>query len=583
MAHVLNRPEDFADEMLAGFVAAYVRFVRAAPGGVVRRSPAEGQVAVVVGGGSGHYPAFGGFVGPGLAAAAAMGNVFASPSVQQVYSVASAADTGAGVLFIFGNYMGDVLNFGAAQERMIAEGHSCRTVAVTDDVASAAPEDADRRRGIAGDLAVFKVAGAAAAEGRSLDQVYEAAVRANARTRTFGVAFSGCTLPGAEEPLFTVAPGTMAVGMGIHGEPGLGDSAVPTADGLAELLVAQLLAEVPDGVGPSERRAGVILNGLGGMKYEELFVVYRRVAQLLDESGIEVVDPEVGELVTSFDMAGVSLTVLWLDPDLENLWCAPAASPAFRRGAVSFDSGESSNSPPDHWSGVQPGSTPVPSATEASVLAASVVVECLDAVRVCLDENRDYLGSLDAVAGDGDHGIGMQRGAVAAQAAARDAAARGAGLGTTLGRAGDAWSEKAGGTSGVLWGLMLRSMGDHLGDAVLPLARDVSDAVASALAAVRDLGKAAPGDKTLVDALVPFSKALDASTTSGTGLARAWSSSAVTSQAAATATAQLVPRVGRARPHAERSLGTPDPGAVSLAMVVMAVAQVLTKGAHSHD
>ena len=266
MSYVVNEAENFADESAAGFVAAHRDLVRRVPGGVARAtSTPQGQVAVVIGGGSGHYPAFAGLVGPGLAHGAAMGNVFASPSAQQVRSVAAAVEAGGGVLLSYGNYAGDVLNFDAAQQQLRDAGVPCRTVRVTDDVVSASVSEREKRRGIAGDLAVFRVGGWAAEHGMELDEVAEFADRANERTRSFGVAFSGCTLPGAGYVrLFTVPEGKMAVGMGIHGEPGIEVRDLPTADELADLLVAKLLDERPDDVpSASGARVAIILNGLG--------------------------------------------------------------------------------------------------------------------------------------------------------------------------------------------------------------------------------------------------------------------------------------------------------------------------------
>jgi dihydroxyacetone kinase len=300
MTYLYNDPVDFADELIDGFVAANQSWVRAVSGGVVRNAkPTPGQVAVVIGGGSGHYPAFAGLVGPGLAHGAAMGNLFASPSAQQVYSVAKAASQGGGVLLSYGNYAGDVLNFNQAQDRLNAEGIPCRTVVVTDDVSSASLDEVAKRRGIAGDLAVFKAAAAAAEAGADLEEVVRLAQKANDRTRSFGVAFSGCTLPGADEPLFTVPDGRMAIGMGIHGEQGIDEVDIPSASDLAKLMVERLLAERPEGA----TKAAVILNGLGSVKYEELFVLYRSISQLLDDAEVEIVEPDVGELVTSFQMA----------------------------------------------------------------------------------------------------------------------------------------------------------------------------------------------------------------------------------------------------------------------------------------
>ena len=250
MTRLFNEPAAFADEMIEGFAASHGRWVKRVSGGVVRNTKSTPDtVALVIGGGSGHYPAFAGLVGQGLAHGAAMGNLFASPSAQQVYNVAKAANNGGGVLLGYGNYAGDVLHFNQAQDRLRKEGIDCRSIAVTDDVSSAPLTERAKRRGIAGDLTVFKVAAAAAEAGYSMDDVVAIAERANDRTRSFGVAFTGCTLPGADHPLFSVPEGRMAVGMGIHGEPGIGETDIPTADGLAELLVAKLLTEIPDGSG----------------------------------------------------------------------------------------------------------------------------------------------------------------------------------------------------------------------------------------------------------------------------------------------------------------------------------------------
>ncbi|MFF2316158.1 dihydroxyacetone kinase family protein [Arthrobacter sp. NPDC058097] len=567
MTRLFNEPAAFADEMIEGFVASHGRWVRRVSGGVARSTKSTPDtVALVIGGGSGHYPAFAGLVGQGLAHGAAMGNLFASPSAQQVYSVAKAANNGAGVLLGYGNYAGDVLHFTQAQERLRAEGVDCRSIAVTDDVSSAPLAERQKRRGIAGDLTVFKVAAAAAEAGYGMDATVEIAERANDRTRSFGVAFSGCTLPGAESPLFTVPEGRMAVGMGVHGEPGIDETDIPTADELAELLVGKLLTEVPDGLEARGSRVVPILNGLGSVKYEELFVVYRRVAQLLAEAGLEAVDPQVGELVTSFDMAGTSLTLFWLDEELETLWNAPADAPAFRRGAVTAVALTDDEVTADVSEEVT-----IPEATAESRAAAVGVLAALGAAKDVVDANVEELGRIDAIAGDGDHGIGMERGVRAAVEAAADAVERGAGASTTLHQAADAWADRAGGTSGALWGMALRAVGDAIGNSTTPDAGAVAAGVAEAAASIMGFGKAKVGDKTLVDVLVPFRDALSAAVGSGQSLTDAWGAAATVAQQAAEETANLLPLMGRARPHAEKSLGTPDAGAVSMALIVRAI------------
>jgi len=567
MTRLWNDPADFTDELIAGFVAANARYVRRVPGGVVRSTVVpDGQVAVVIGGGSGHYPAFGGLVGRGLAHGAAMGNLFASPSAQQVASVARAADAGAGVLYSYGNYAGDVLNFDAAQERLRSEGIACETVTVTDDVSSAPASERHKRRGIAGDLTVFRAAAAAAEAGYDLAEVARVARLANERTRSFGVAFTGCTLPGAEAPLFSVPEGRMAVGLGIHGEPGIDETDIPTADGLAELLVARLLAERQDG---ADGRVVPILNGLGSLKYEELFVVYRRIAELLGDAGLEIVDPHVGEYCTSFDMAGTSLTLFWLNDELARLWETPVDTPAYRRGAVAPRAQRATE---DRAVDEQEA---VPPADDASRECAATVRTVLETIVTTIDANADELGRIDAIAGDGDHGIGMQRGAHAALAAGTAAVEAGAGAGTALSRAADAWADRAGGTSGALWGVILNSVAARLGDNGTPAPRDIVAGVAASASSVMAYGKAEIGDKTMVDALVPFARELNAGVGAGETLPDAWRNAANFATRAAAATADLLPRMGRARTHGEHALGVPDPGARSLALIATAIGDVL--------
>ncbi|MGF9647734.1 dihydroxyacetone kinase family protein [Pseudarthrobacter oxydans] len=570
MTQIFDNPADFAEEALDGFVAANRGYVARVDGGVVRSTEVPaGQVAVVVGGGSGHYPAFAGLVGPGLAAGAVCGNIFTSPSAGQAYRVAKAANAGGGVLFSYGNYAGDVIHFGEAQQRLNAEGIDTRTVLVADDIASAPRDQIEKRRGIAGDLTVFKIAGAAAEAGLDLDAVERLAVRANYRTRSLGVAFDGCTLPGATEPLFHVPAGQMALGLGIHGEPGIAEQPMPTASELAELLVSRLLQDKPDDAG---NRVVAILNGLGRVKYEELFLLFGKVEKLLTTAGLTVVEPECGELVTSLDMSGLSLTLLWLDEELERYWSAPAHTPGFRKGTMAGRERRTRVElavPEDVAAAEVEGTTAA--AAGLGRLAAAVLAQMQDAVV----EHETELGRLDAIAGDGDHGIGMRRGVDAAAAAARDASAEGASVQRVLTAAGEAWSERAGGTSGALWGSALAAAGRSLGTKDLYRGEDAAVAVAAFADAVTILGKAEPGDKTMVDALLPFRDAFLAALDDGTPMTRALAAAVTAARQAADATASLRPLKGRARPLADKSLGHPDPGAVSFALIATRVSDYL--------
>ncbi|WP_119697564.1 dihydroxyacetone kinase family protein [Microbacterium halotolerans] len=560
MTTIFNDPAEFAEDQLAGFVDLYADRLTGVPGGVIAHRGDEPIVAVVVGGGSGHYPAFAGLVGPGFASGAVVGNIFTSPSAAQVYSVAKAADQGRGVILTFGNYAGDVMNFGIAAERLRREGIDTRVLLVTDDIASSVTES--ERRGIAGDFTVFKSLGAAAAAGHDIDEVERIGRAANAATRSFGVAFSGCTMPGAAEPLFRVPDRQMGVGLGIHGEPGIRDEPIATARELAGLLVDGLLAERPADGG---NRVAAIVNGLGTTKYEELFLLWNEIRPLLTDAGLEAVEPEVGELVTSLDMGGCSLTLMWLDDDLERAWHADAYAPGYRKQASPVaaltPSARASGADDDE---IAP--TPTPAAARLSPLTA----EAVRIIRDVLVDAEDELGRIDAIAGDGDHGRGMVKGAQAAVVATERL--EGAGPGWTLLQAGRAWAAAAGGTSGVLWGAALEAAGQALGDdrdAYAP--DDAVRAVDAFVDAMLDLGRAEIGDKTIIDAALPFRDALREGIADGVGAA--WAAGADAAEAAARATADLTPRKGRARPLAEKSLGTADPGATSFALIVGALAR----------
>lgn len=568
MTHIYNDPAEFKNDVIKGFAAAYPQYVQRVEGasGFVRAGgPLEGKVSLVIGGGSGHYPSYNGVVGTGFADGAVLGDLFASPSAEQVYRVAKAADGGAGVVLGFGNYAGDRLNFGVAAERLMNEGIDTRIVYVTDDVASASREEQQKRRGIAGTFTVYKMAAAAAEDGSNLDEVERVMRAANGATYSFGVAFHGCTMPGSDEPLFTVDEGHMDFGLGIHGEPGITSASWMPAKDLAAKLVETVLAERPEGV---SGRAAVLLNGLGATKYEELFVLYGHVNELLDAAGVVQVSPEVGELVTSLEMAGCSLSVTWLDEELEGYWVAPADTPAFRRGApVASERFTTRRAGPGHVA-----QTVTAEASEDSIAAAAMARTAVDAIYAVVEENKEYLGRIDAIAGDGDHGIGMSRGSKAAAEAANETQG---GVETVLSAAGRAFGDRAGGTSGILWGLLLEGVGKGLGNTEAVTAKRLADAVQVSAQDLQRFSKAALGDKTMLDALFPFVDTLVGQVDAGASISEAWRSAAEACRAAAEATASLVPKIGRARPLAERSVGTPDPGAVSLGLIVTAIGDVL--------
>ncbi len=324
---LINDPFAVVDEALEGFVAAHDGVVAlGAPRVVVRRHAAKDKVGFVVGGGSGHEPAFAGYVGVGLADAAACGSVFASPPPDVVLAAIHAANFGRGVLMSYGNYAGDVMNFGLAMQMAKAEGIDVREVRVADDVASAPRAETDKRRGIAGDIVVFKSAGAAAERGDSLDEVERIAAKANERTRSMGVALSACEVPGSGRPTFELPDDEMEIGMGVHGEPGVRRGPLEPADAVAAALVEAILTDFGD----PEGDVALLVNGLGATAVIEQYVLYRGARRALEAAGLRVARSYVGEFITSLEMAGASLTVTMLDEELTALLDAPADAARFR-------------------------------------------------------------------------------------------------------------------------------------------------------------------------------------------------------------------------------------------------------------
>ncbi|MEM8851799.1 MAG: dihydroxyacetone kinase subunit DhaK [Pseudomonadota bacterium] len=324
MKKILNDPEAYVDEMLDGLCAAHPQFYRLVGDdkrAVARATPgAKGKVGIVSGGGSGHLPVFTGYVGPGLLDACAIGDVFNSPTTDQMADAIRAADRGAGVLRLYGNYGGDVMNFDMAGDMVEMDDIACTTVLLADDVASAPPEEAEKRRGVAGMVYAFKMAGAAAEAGLDLDGVTRVAQKAADACRSVGAALSSCTVPQAGKPTFDIAEDEMEMGMGIHGEPGVWRDKLKPADEIAEEMMDRLLADMPVGSGD---RVSILVNSLGATPPEELYILYRIVKRRLEESGGEIVMPLVGRYATSMEMAGVSFTLCKLDDELEGFLTAP--------------------------------------------------------------------------------------------------------------------------------------------------------------------------------------------------------------------------------------------------------------------
>ena len=328
---LINDPANVIEEMLDGMIAAHPKHLRQlqnSPRSIIAADgPRRGKVGFVIGGGSGHEPTFVGFVGKGLADAAVIGNVFASPPPDPIYECAKAVDGGAGVLFMYGNYAGDVMNFDMAVEMAAMDDVEVRTVLTTDDVASAPLNEKEKRRGIAGNFFIFKMAGAAADKGMSLDEVERIARKANEHTLTMGVGLSACSLPQTRKPNFELGPEDMEIGLGIHGEPGVKRGPIKTADEVTDELIDRIFVELNASKGD---RVGVLVNSLGSTPLMELYIMNRRVKQRLENVGTKTHATWVGHYCTSLEMAGASVTLVHLDSELTDLLDHPCDCAMFK-------------------------------------------------------------------------------------------------------------------------------------------------------------------------------------------------------------------------------------------------------------
>lgn len=327
---IMNDPKDVVKEEGEGFLAAFGDKIKGVPGvnGFVLKDIPEGKTALLIGGGSGHEPMFGFFLGKNLGDASANGNIFASPDPVTVAAVGEACDRGAGVLFLYGNYSGDNLNFDKAAEMLKEKGIKTMTIRVKDDVASAPRERYDDRRGIAGDVFAIKIAGAACSE-LPLEEAYRVAEKANRNMYTVGVGLQGATLPGKKEPVFTLPPDEIEFGLGIHGEPGIRREKLKTADEIVDVLVEEIIKD--SGIKAGDEVCTYI-NGAGSTTLMELMIMNRRLSMVLKEKEITVHAMEVGSLVTTMEMAGASITIMKLDEELKKYYDMPCDSPYYKKG-----------------------------------------------------------------------------------------------------------------------------------------------------------------------------------------------------------------------------------------------------------
>lgn len=562
MKKIINDPVDFVDEVIESLLLAYPDQFRAVSQdnrALVRADARmDGRVGIVTGGGSGHMPLFLGYVGMGLCSGVAVGNVFSSPSPRQIYDATVACDNGAGVLYLYGNYGGDVYNFDAAAELAALRGISTTTVLGTDDILSAGADEWKNRRGVAGIFLAYKIAGAAAERGDNLMEVTRLAQKCVNRTRTMGVGLSPAILPSAGKPTFDIGVGEMEVGIGIHGEPGRLRGPLETADEITDRFLHELLGELSIGDGDG---VAVLVNGLGATPLEELYLIYRRAHLVLADHGFRIHQKYIGEYATSLEMAGASLSILHLDEELAELLDAPARSPFFAQGAVGGSEGFKSVAPLGFQAfEPQDDDAGLPSESVRRTPAPGRLREIVLEVSKRLPVHAEELRSLDAALGDGDLGITVSTGAMEVYNSVFDLPADSHPV-EIFKFAGMAFLNGNPSTFAALIGGGLISVAGALEHCDSFRSKELIDSIGAFQESIQNRGGAQVGDKTVVDVISSVREALqgmegqDASLVAERAVAAA--------RNAVSEGAQRMSRRGRASWVGPRSAGHRDPGSVA--------------------
>ncbi|WP_454808169.1 dihydroxyacetone kinase subunit DhaK [Paraburkholderia fungorum] len=569
MKKLINDVSAVVPDMLDGLAALNPNLSLLQGGTIVVRADAEavaarGEVALISGGGSGHEPAHGGYVGHGMLSAAVAGEVFTSPSTDAVLDAIRAVAGTAGVLLIVKNYTGDRFNFGLAAEIARAEGIPTEMVIVADDVALAASGDHAGRRGLAGTVLVHKIAGAAAAAGRPLAEVARIAREVAASLGTMGVALTPCTVPAAGKPGFELADDEIEWGLGIHGEPGVERGAIEPADAIVERLLAKIVGDLSLQAGA---RVALLVNNLGGTPSSELSIVAGSALRYLAANSIHVERAWAGTFLSALEMAGVSLTLLRVD-DGRLGWLDAAAHtsawPALS-GRVAQVSVRSAPATPDRTTG-------------ATLTREAPLRRVIEAVCACLLEAEPILTEMDQRVGDGDLGISLSRGArgILAELDAYPAETT---PGAVLRRMSATVRRVVGGTSGPLYAVMLLRGAVALEQTGGSSAKAWSAAFTEGVAGLMALGGAHPGDRTMVDALKPAADALHAALAKAEdALDAALKAAADAAAEGAAQTASMHPRRGRSSYVGDRALGYADPGAHAVALWLAAIREALATG-----
>jgi len=569
MKKLINRPADVVEEMLQGLCVLHPGSVRLLGHKVMLRADAvqrrDDRVAVISGGGSGHEPAHAGYVGGGMLSAAVAGEVFTSPSSDSVFAAIKAVAGKAGALLVVKNYTGDRLNFGLAAEMARAEGIPVEMVIVDDDVALKGTEQVTGARGLAGTVLIHKLTGAAAAEGRSLAEVAAMGRAAVESLATMGLAFSAGTSPSVGKASFQLGEDEIELGLGIHGEPGVGRARIASADELTETLLVEILKYGKFG----GKRVAVMVNNLGATTEMELAIVARHAVRFLESRGFTVERIYAGTFLSSLDMAGISISVLGVNDERLRWLDAPTTAPAWPN-ATKQRPGRADVG----IAGDVGGSAAAPRGAGPQTETGRRARRAIEAACKALIKAEDELTEMDRITGDGDLGVSMRRAAEAVRASVDSYPLDD--VPSTLKALGHTLQRVMGGSSGPLYGVLFLRCGNVLEGIGSTGLVQWADALQQGCRAISELGGAKPGDRTMLDALDPFVQSLK---DSGEVLTSEVLLAAVeAAEQGVEATTRMKPRLGRSSYLGERVLGHPDPGAKAVAVWLRAACEALFSG-----
>ena len=583
MQRILNDPDQIVDEMLEGFLKSHSNLVeRGSNPRVVRvKELPAGKVGVVTGGGSGHKPAFIGYVGKNLCDAAAVGEICTSPTAAAFLSAMRDADQGQGVACLYGNYSGDNMNVKMAAQMAAKEGITVKTVIANDDAASAPKDQREKRRGVAGEILMWKAGGARAALGGTLDEVIAAAQKAIDNTRSVGIGLTPCTLPAVGHPNFKIEPGTMEVGIGHHGEPGIAVTKLETAAQMAKRMVDVIVPDYPFVAGDE---VTVLLSGLGATPVMELYVLYNEVEKLLTQMGISIYRSYVGNYFTSLEMMGATLTVMKMDEELKELIDLPCESMGLTQmgkmpegsadaGTVSFKSAAGDKESRNAASGAVQDAAPARYSADDSGVTDGFDNDAgkpvLMAMVKAIQDSKEYLAEVDGLIGDGDHGMNMNKGFSLFEDRFKDSAFS---FTQGLDSLGEILFSEIGGSMGPIYGTVLKGMAQAGAAHEKSGLSTFAQMMQQGLTDLQGIVGAKVGDKTLVDTLSPAVDALNEAEKEGKGFREALEDMKKSAEQGRDSTKDLVAKFGRSSRLGERSRGVLDAGATSCCIILQAMA-----------